>query len=94
MFKFAVDSHSIYGGDRWAAKAAGYLIPEFGRFSSSFFIVYFRLELLGFSTYFNANIPGLSLPLVAVVDFMGFRLFAGFSSLVFSFTSLILYFRE
>ena len=37
----------------------------------------FSLELLGFSTYFTAKIPGLSLPLVALVDFMGFRLFAG-----------------
>tara|TARA_R110002050_G_C8839155_1_gene505827 strand:- start:85 stop:732 length:648 start_codon:yes stop_codon:yes gene_type:complete len=55
MFKFAVDSHDIYGDDRWAAKAAG-------------------LELLGYCAYFNTHIPGLSLPLVAVVDFMGYRL--------------------
>jgi hypothetical protein len=58
VFKFAVDSHNLYGGDRWAAKAAG-------------------LELLGFGAYFNSKIPGLSLPLVALVDFMGFRLIAG-----------------
>lgn len=58
LFKFALDTEGLFGGDdAAAAKVAG-------------------LELKGLQSYANCNIPGLCLPLMALVDYRGFRLIA------------------
>jgi len=58
LFKFALDTEGIYGGnDAAAAKVAGH-------------------ELKGVQAYFNCSIQGLCLPLIALVDYRGFRLLA------------------
>ncbi|KAL6047498.1 Histidine kinase A [Balamuthia mandrillaris] len=61
FFKFAVDEHGIYAGDEWAMKAAGH-------------------ELKGLSLYISllekAKIQGLSFPLMALINYRGFRLIA------------------
>jgi tetratricopeptide (TPR) repeat protein len=58
MFKFALDSHNVFGGnDESAAKVAG-------------------LELKGLQAYMSSNTPDLCYPLMALVDYKGFRLVA------------------
>ncbi len=58
LFKFAVDSNNLFGGDDFpAAKVAGH-------------------ELKGLMAYSNLKIPDLCLPLMALLDFNGFRLIA------------------
>ncbi|KAL6078670.1 Histidine kinase A, variant 2 [Balamuthia mandrillaris] len=61
FFKFAVDEHGIYAGDEWAMKAAGH-------------------ELKGLSLYISLlekdKIQGLSFPLMALINYRGFRLIA------------------
>ena len=57
LFKFAVDTHGLYGNDSFAAKVAS-------------------LELQGLMAYFNLGLPEIHVPLMALVDFMGFRLIA------------------
>eukprot|EP01105_Mastigella_eilhardi_P009703 TRINITY_DN2284_c0_g3_i5.p1 TRINITY_DN2284_c0_g3~~TRINITY_DN2284_c0_g3_i5.p1 ORF type:complete len:849 (-),score=229.70 TRINITY_DN2284_c0_g3_i5:89-2314(-) len=57
FFKFATDLHNLYGGDEFAAKAAGH-------------------ELLGITEISNCGVPGISVPLVALIDYCGFRLLA------------------
>jgi tetratricopeptide (TPR) repeat protein len=53
--KFAVDSHGLYGGDEFAAKAA---VHEFSSLA----------QIL------ECRVRGLHVPLVCVVDFLGFRI--------------------
>ncbi len=58
MFKFALDSHSVFGGsDESAAKVAG-------------------LELKGLQAYMSSGTPELCYPLMALIDYKGFRLVA------------------
>lgn len=57
LFKFAVDSHGLYGSDYAASKVAGH-------------------ELKGLLAYFNLGIRDLCLPLMALIDYRGFRLLA------------------
>ena len=58
MFKFAIDSAGVFGGnDESAAKVAG-------------------LELKGLQAYMSSNTPDLCYPLMALIDYKGFRLVA------------------
>mmetsp|Transcript_850 Transcript_850/g.2694 ORF Transcript_850/g.2694 Transcript_850/m.2694 type:complete len:1584 (-) Transcript_850:61-4812(-) len=57
LFKFAVDSNGLYGGDYGAAKVASQ-------------------EMKGLNSYFSCGLAKLHVPLMALVDFMGFRLIA------------------
>lgn len=58
LFKFAIDSHGIFGGnDEYAAKVAG-------------------LELKGLQAFMSTNTPDLCYPLMALIDYKGFRLVA------------------
>ena len=62
LFKFAVDGKGLYGGDGFASKAAGH-------------------ELLGLSNYYRSIASaegrlGLCVPLAALIDFRGYRLYA------------------
>jgi len=57
LFKFAVDSSGLYGGDYGAAKVAGH-------------------DLKGWMSYFNAGIRDICLPLMALLDYRGYRLIA------------------
>lgn len=58
LFKFALDSSGVFGGnDESAAKVAG-------------------LELKGLQAYMSSNTPDLCYPLMALIDYKGFRLVA------------------
>eukprot|EP01087_Luapelamoeba_hula_P022308 TRINITY_DN795_c0_g1_i9.p1 TRINITY_DN795_c0_g1~~TRINITY_DN795_c0_g1_i9.p1 ORF type:complete len:2194 (+),score=429.59 TRINITY_DN795_c0_g1_i9:34-6615(+) len=61
FFKFSFDLHGYYGGDEYAMKAAG-------------------LELKGLKSYFDfilaTNTTELHVPLMALIDYMGYRLIA------------------
>ena len=70
MFKFALDSHNVFGGnDESAAKVAG-------------------LEQKGLQAYMSSNTPDLCYPLMALIDYKGFRLVAS-SLLPLTETSLV-----
>jgi len=58
LFKFALDTEGLYGGNDAAAATVG------------------GHELKGLQAYFNCNIPNLALPLMALVDYRGFRVIA------------------
>jgi tetratricopeptide (TPR) repeat protein len=55
LFKFAVDSHGLFGSNLLAAKVAGH-------------------ELKGMAAYFSLGTPDVYMPLMALVDYRGFRL--------------------
>lgn len=57
LFKVALDSRGIYGGDHNAMKAAGH-------------------ELKGLMSYFNCQVEGLNVPLMAIIEYKGFSVTA------------------
>jgi hypothetical protein len=57
LFKFAIDTSGLYGGDHHAMKAASH-------------------ELKGLMNYFHCGIKELHVPLMALIDYRGFRLMA------------------
>ncbi|MDP2437556.1 MAG: hypothetical protein Q8P67_17575 [archaeon] len=85
LFKFAVDFKGLYGGDHGAAKAAGQELKgliayyryddafsiqlEFPQFFEIYFTFFFPLQN-------SCGVPQLLVPLMALVDYMGFRMIA------------------
>lgn len=89
LFKFAVDAHGMFNGSDYAAAKVRYHILLsflFLSFRGSKFQLYvshlsllFQVaghELNGLMAYHNCNIVELCLPLMALLDFNGFRLIA------------------
>lgn len=57
LFKFAVDKNDLYGGDHYAAKAAGH-------------------ELKSLIQVYKSRVPDLYVPMMCLVDYLGYRLIA------------------
>jgi Flp pilus assembly protein TadD len=86
VFKFASDRYNLFSGDMEAAsKVAGHELKGLSAFFSWYgrflFVCCFAFPyslLTRFSPFFfwTSNIPGLCVPLCALIDYMGFRLVA------------------
>ena len=73
LFKVALDVRGIYGGDHNAMKAAGTPISNLNLFSLLYYIELWSVghELKGLISFYNCQIEGLNVPLMAIIHYKG-----------------------
>jgi len=71
LFKFALDTENLYGGDEYAMKASGHELKGFRIFCCFSFSL---ILLLGLMNYMNTGIRELNFPLMCLIDYRGYRI--------------------